>query len=275
MGRRILHVALIIAFTIAGAAVAFSTDLTVQIKNCPKAVKAGQNLDSSFKVEVENKGDTAVKNVPLEIVLKSSRFCPVPTPHAAYSMNYFDGVLLMGGRESVTLQPGHSSVIPLHGLNTIPRDTPVGRTYYLCAVIDAGDTVKESNEENNCACSPVRVSGSEESPNITGYGESCIRKGGNVTIFGRNFGQGADRSVFLSGNGVNMNLQVNSWTDSMISARVPDDLSIREGQQYFIGIRNRGNAELLSNTSAYINICPERKTEPAPGSGMPAPHFLY
>jgi hypothetical protein len=274
MGRRILRIVLIIAFTFAGAAVAFSTDLTIQIKKCPKAVKAGQDLDSSILVVVGNKGDVAVKNVPIEIVLKSSRFCPVPTPHAVYSMNYFDGVLLMGGRESVSLKPGQSSVVPLHGMNTIPSDTPVGRTYFLCAIVDAGDTVKETNEENNCACSPVRIAGAEDRPNITGYGEACIRKGGNVTIFGRNFGQGADKSVFLGGNGVNINLPVNSWSDSMIRARVPDDLAIREGLQYFIAVRKRINAELLSNTSAYISICPERKTEPVPGSAPPIPPFF-
>jgi hypothetical protein len=275
MGCCILRAVLTIAFIFAGAAVAYSTDLTVLIKKCPKAVKAGQDLDSSFRVVVGNKGNVAVKNVPVEIVLKNTMFCPVPTPHAEYSTHFFNGVLLMGGRESVTLEPGQSSNVPLHGMNTIPGDTPQGRTYFLCAIVDAGDTVKESDEVNNCACCAVKVTGAEEKPVITGYGEMCIRKRGNVTIFGRNFGQSVGKSVFLGGNGVNINLLVDSWSDSMIRARVPDDPAIREGQQYYTGVRKTEGAAVLSNTGAYISICPERKMEPVPSPVPPVPPFLH
>ncbi len=275
MGRNISFTALAAAFLIAEATVAYSMDLTVQIKNCPRAVKAGQDLDSSFKVVVENMGNTAVKNVPVEIVLKKTTFCPVPTPHAEYSAHYFDGVLLQGGRESVTLEPGKSAVVPLHGINTIPADTPVGRSYFLCAVVDAGDTVKESNEINNCACCSVKVTGAEEKPVITGYGEACVRKSGHVTILGRNFGQGVGKYVFLGGNGVDMRLPVDSWSDSMISARIPDDPAIREGLQYYTGVRKTDDGGLLSNTGAYISICPEQKMGPQYSPPPPAAPFLH
>ncbi len=275
MAQRILYMVMTAVLLFAGAGVLFAQDLTVQIKNCPRSVKAGQNLDSSFRVAVTNNGAAAVKDVAVEIVLKKNTFCPVPTRHAEYSRSYFDGVLLQGGRESVSLAPGKTVAVPLHGMNTIPWDTPVGRTYYLCAVVDAGDTVKETSEENNCACCPVKVTEVEEKPQVTGYGETCIARGGTVTILGRNFGSEAGKAVFLGGSGINVNLRVISWGDSSITAAVPDDLRIQDGQRYFIGIRETGKTGWLSNTGTYIATCPRQQPGPAPRPVPPVPPFLH
>ncbi len=251
-----------VALLFAGNVTLFAQGLTIQITNCPKTVKAGQNLDSSFKVVVANNGDVAVKDVAVEFVLKKNANCTTPARHAFYSPNYFDGVLLREGRESVSLAPKQKVTLGPHGMNTIPEDTPAGRTYFLCAVIIAGDKVKEIGEEKNCSCCPIKVTGIEERPVITGYGETCISRRGTVSILGRNFGSAEGKAVFLAGAGATVNLSVISWSDSAIIAQIPDDANIQGGRRYFAGIRKADSGELLSNTGVYIPVCPEQKTMP-------------
>lgn len=275
MAQRFVYMAVAVTFLIAETAVLHAQDLTIQIKNCPTSVKVGQALNNSLRVVVGNVGGAAVKNVAVEMVLKKNAVCKVPERRAVYSPNYFDGVLLQGGRESVSLDKGQTTVLTLHGMNTIPEDTPVGRTYFLCAVIDPGNAVKESNESNNCACCAVKIAGIEEKPKITGYGEACINKSGAVTILGRNFGSGAGKTVVLGGSGIKVSLPVVSWADSMIMAQVPDDARIVSGQRYFIGIQKTDSAEWLSNIDAYVATCPTQKPSPVPHPAPPVPPFFY
>lgn len=163
MYKRVLFIYSIIFVLLVGVGSinAQQTDLIIKISNCPQSAKAGQELGSSFKVVATNRGNIEVKEVAVDIVLKKDTSCPTPTPVAVYSPNFSDGVLLKGGREHVSLKPGQTLNVKLNGTNTIPADTPSGK-YFLCAVIDAGDKVKESNEGNNCACCPLKIAGAGE-----------------------------------------------------------------------------------------------------------------
>lgn len=144
-------------FLLVGAAQASAQqDLAVRILKCPTSAKAGQELKAGLQVNAINGGRTAVKDVAVDIVLKKDVSCPVPTPLAVYSPNYSNGVLLKGGREYVSLNSGQILNVKLNGTNTIPADTAAGN-YFLCAVIDAGNKIKEVNEPNNCACCPVQI----------------------------------------------------------------------------------------------------------------------
>lgn len=229
-------------------------DLTVKIKRCPKSAKAGQALGSGFQVVATNSGDTAVKNVAVDIVLRSDTSCPSPAPYAGYSANYSNGVLLKGGREHVSLNAGQTLNVKLNGTNTIPADTPSG-AYYLCAVIDAGNKVTEADEGNNCSCCRLKIAGEEAKPEITGYREKCGKKGANVTILGKHFGAQAGKGVALGGHGIHVNLPVVSWSDTIIVAQIPDDPKIQEGQWYYIGVEKADHSEWLSNISKNITIC--------------------
>jgi hypothetical protein len=140
-------------------------DLTVRIRHCPRSVKQGYELGSLVKVVAINRGEVPVKDVDLDIVLKKENTCPVPTPVSTYSAHFSNGILLKGGHEQVSLNAGQNLEITLTGANTIPTDTPAGE-YFLCAVIDAGDKIKESNEANNCACCPVKVITSIAKPDL-------------------------------------------------------------------------------------------------------------
>jgi hypothetical protein len=133
-----------------------ATDLTVRIKECPKTARPGHDLGTALKIKAINRGTIDTKDVLVDIILKKELICPVPTPLAEYSPHFHDGVLLKGGRQQVSLNAGQRFVISPVGPNTIPADTPAG-DYFLCAVIDAGNKFKESDEENNCACCPLKI----------------------------------------------------------------------------------------------------------------------
>jgi hypothetical protein len=229
-------------------------DLLIKITNCPKTVKAGQELGASFKVTAMNQGDTAVKDVAVDLVLRSDTSCPTPANYANYSPDYSNGVLLKGGREHVSLNPEEKKNVQLNGTNTIPSNTPTGK-YYLCAVIDAGNKVKEIKEDNNCACCPVNVVSHESKPEITGYKEKCGKKGSNITIIGKNFGSSEGKGVALGGHGIHVDLNIISWNNTTIIARIPDDPKITEGQWYYTGIEKADHSEWLSNISKNITIC--------------------
>ncbi len=140
-------------------------DLTVKIRKCPKTVRPGTELGSSIKVTAQNRGGVAVKDVDLEIVLRKDNYCPVPAPAGVYSPHFSNGVLLKGGHELVSLKAYEKQEVRLDGANAIPSDTPAGE-YFLCAIIDAGNKIRESNETDNCSCCPVKVINTVGKPDL-------------------------------------------------------------------------------------------------------------
>jgi len=245
-------------FLVGVAPVSAQQDLAVKILQCPRVAHANQNLGAGFQVVAQNSGKAAAKDVAVDIVLKKNSSCAVPTPLAVYAPNYSDGVLLKGGREHVSLNPGQTLNVKLNGTNTIPADTPAGN-YFLCAVIDAGNKIKEVNESNNCSCCPLTITASAVKPEITGYKERCGVKGSNVTILGKNFGTQAGKGVALGGHGIHVDLSVISWSNTSIVAQIPNDPKIQEGQWYYIGVEKSNHSEWLSNISKNITICKPQK----------------
>jgi hypothetical protein len=92
----------------------------------------------------------------IDVVL--SRDGNVPARFAVFSPDFVEDVLLRGGRTSNTadLAPGATRVYP--GQGVIPADTPIGN-YFLCARIDPGNRVAESNELNNTGCVQIHING--------------------------------------------------------------------------------------------------------------------
>ena len=142
-----------------------SSDLTLKIKECPKTARPGQDIGNAFKVKAINRGGVNVTDILVDVILKKESVCQVPAPLSDYSSNYHDGVLLKGGRYHVSLNAGQQLSLNLNGLNAIPSDTPQG-DYFLCAVIDAENKIKESSKENNCICCPIKISTSAARPNL-------------------------------------------------------------------------------------------------------------
>ncbi len=131
-------------------------DLIIKLR-CPKSAAAGQELGTSIQVWVRNQGDVTAKNFSVDLVLSTDT--TIPVKFAVYSPNFSEDVLLQGGREHVNeLLPGKTINVKLNGNNKIPGDTPSG-LFYLGAVVDPGNVVKESNEQNNTAYCPMKIKG--------------------------------------------------------------------------------------------------------------------
>jgi hypothetical protein len=83
----------------------------------------------------------------------------------------------------------------------------------------------------------------------------CVDRGGQVTVEGLRFGRQQDsRLLELGGHGIGVGLRVASWSDTRITAIVPDDPRIEYGQWYYIGLQNR-DRQWISNISRTITIC--------------------
>jgi len=277
MSKHILLAAIVTALLVPCTGISFAQDLTVQVLNCPRSAKAGQDLNASFQVAVTNKGKTEVKDVAVALVLKKNALCPAPDRPAVYSPDFFDGVLLRDGRHYVSVAAGQTVAIKLYGANTIPANIPIGRTYYLCAVIAGGDRHQQDNKAGTCACCPIQVVGTEAGAVITGLAQGCATKRGTLTIHGRNFGSGTAKTVVLSGAGTRMDLTVLSWGDAAIVVMIPDDAGIRDGRDYQLSIQRADHTEVLSNSKP-ISICPVQLPLPVPipvQPPPPVPPFLF
>ncbi len=148
-------------------------DLSVQISGLSTA-RAGDNIGSSLRLETKNTsratapGTTGRVNPDngymIDLVLSTDQ--RVPDGFANYSPNFSEDVLLQGGRISrtVDLAPGATRIYSreIASSGRIPRDTPTGR-YWVCARIDPGKKVAESNEGNNVDCTQIQIRGTDAS----------------------------------------------------------------------------------------------------------------
>ena len=126
----------------------------------PTEAKPGEEIP--VKLPVKNIGASAPGTIDetengymVDIVLSTDDFAPIK--FAKFSPHFFEDVLLKGGRVSrtQTLPPGERIEYAVRVV--IPVDAPPG-DYHLCAVVDPGTVVQESNENNNVACSRLRLS---------------------------------------------------------------------------------------------------------------------
>jgi hypothetical protein len=128
--------------------------------------RAGQDL--TIGLEIANRGDTpcvgtleaASAGYMVDIFISSDR--NPPPSWAVYSATWREDALLRGGRVSRTnsVAPGDNFRYgaPSYeiGPMTLPTGIPPGE-YYLCAGVDLGHRIAESNERNNVACNPIRI----------------------------------------------------------------------------------------------------------------------
>ena len=138
-------------------------DLIVRLQ-APHVAFAGQDISALIRLFARNIGPAPAPGTNgvinpaggymIDVVL--SRDGNVPEGFAVFSPNFVEDELLRGGRTSNTadLAPGATRVYP--GQGVIPADTPSGN-YFLCARIDPGNRVAESNELNNTSCVQIHI----------------------------------------------------------------------------------------------------------------------
>jgi hypothetical protein len=135
-------------------------DLTVDLAG-PAAAAPGADVGPQIRLIVKNIGRAVApgtENHPTGYMvdLTLGRDGVVPPGFRVYAPNFAEDVLLKGGRVSRTadLAPGAFRQYPVGA--GIPADTPPGN-YFLCATVDPGGAVAESNEGNNTMCRPIRI----------------------------------------------------------------------------------------------------------------------
>lgn len=93
-------------------------------------------------------------------------------------------------------------------------------------------------------------------PFVAGFQpEGCIRKNSALSILGREFGATQGRNhVELGGHGISASLPVAAWSDTRITATLPNDARIAGGQWYYIGIKNSAGY-WITNIDKTITVC--------------------
>ncbi len=184
-------------------------DLKVRF-TAPKSVVPGTDISSQIKLKVYNSGSSPAPGTisagrngyMVDMVLSTDT--NVPMTFAPYSPNFLEDVLVKGGRVSrtYTLRPGHSKFYPV-GV-TIPKNVP-SNSCYLCAIVDPGNKIKESNENNNVYCKKIYYktnnSSNAKKPDLGMYGflrigEKKRQVKWNGTIYLR------PEDAFLTSNGI-------------------------------------------------------------------------
>jgi hypothetical protein len=121
-------------------------DLVVTMKY-PFNGSPGQALGKDISLTIENKGTVPAENFDVQMVLSGDT--DIPVEPVTYAEEFKDNILLEQGKETVAaLQPGERAALSFKGSLKVPPGTAPGR-YYLGAVVDAGDKIKELNEKNN------------------------------------------------------------------------------------------------------------------------------
>lgn len=130
-----------------GADVAGTVFVTVQNTGSRQALGSDDAGDEGYFVDLVLSEDAVV---PVT-------FAVLPSPYA-----FTEDMLLLGGRISntQTLSGGASASYPGHG-GAIPPGTP--SPVFLCAVVDPGLRISESDEANNTSCTEITLTAPEQS----------------------------------------------------------------------------------------------------------------
>jgi hypothetical protein len=124
----------------------------------PRLQIAVNNLGLSTAPGTVNPDGTIKPGYMVDLVLSRDMIVPpgfavVPLPAG---VAFVEDGLLVGGRISNTPDVPPATPIPLVGGAVIPLQAPLGEQF-LCAQVDPGNVVPESNETNNVRCLKVQV----------------------------------------------------------------------------------------------------------------------
>jgi hypothetical protein len=135
-------------------------DLMIDLAS-PATAAPGEDIGPRTHLVVKNVGQAPAHgtlNHPAGYMvdLTLGRDPVVPAGFRTYSPHFAEDVLLKGGRVSRTVDLGPRAFQAYPVGAGIPADTPPG-DYFLCATVDPGGAVAESNEANNTTCRRLTI----------------------------------------------------------------------------------------------------------------------
>lgn len=135
-------------YTLAWREITFAhfPDLSVSLKY-PVKVEPGSDITQDVSIIVENNGTADAAKFQLDLVL--SKDSNIPVQPASPSETFTEDMLLQNGRINVELvKPGESITLHLRNPVKVPLDALPDK-YYLGAVADSDNKLKEMDETNN------------------------------------------------------------------------------------------------------------------------------
>lgn len=217
---------LIVAVVACVASVGCQPDLEVTLTaNASYAV--GEDVASTVDITVTNSGsadavgtDTApADGYMVDLVLSSDATAPVAFAVLPSPYQFVEDMLVQGGRVSNTdtLAAGAAKTYSGHG-GPIPPGTP--SPAFLCAVVDPGTKIAESDESNNTSCVEVE---------ITPPAKACVTF--ETPPLGTEYGKpvpNAPGDLVLTEAGIEVTVENFAWTSggtfnhARIEASTPD-----------------------------------------------------
>lgn len=83
----------------------------------------------------------------------------------------------------------------------------------------------------------------------------CVEKGGTIFLQGLNLRTSSGHNIALDdGGGTHIDLTINNWSGTSISATVPNDPRVQEGASYWVAMET-GHSQWLGNIDKSITIC--------------------
>lgn len=225
----------------------------------------GALIGKQVRVVVKNLGNRNTGKFFVDLVLSSDT--KVPVKMATYSAVFKEDVLLQGGRESIeNLAPGKSQAVSFPAQCKLPDKIKPG-IYYLAAVADPGQTVKEKNERNNVAQKQIKVNPLPPPPvTINSIGQTGYWSSGGglfeVNLSGSGFGsQCGDKTVRIGGYEAGAS-DMELWSDTQVIVPLPNDFPF--GNRHDIAVWENGSvvSNVKQNVLIYMDITAHEFTIP-------------
>lgn len=229
-----------------------------------KALVPGETIGKRVKIVVKNIGKRRTGRFFVDLVLSSDM--NVPVKPAVYSPVYQEDVLLLGGRVNVdNLAPGAVKTLSLPEQSKIPDKIKPG-TYYLAAVADTENVVRESNEANNIAMRRIRVKIPMLYPIVinsvgqTGYWSSGCGSI-EVNLGGSGFGTVIGNKTVKIGTHTFGASNMEAWLDTGVIVCMPHDFPF--GNRFDIQIMENGHpvSNKKKNVLLYMDITQHEFTD--------------
>ena len=229
----------------------------------------GISLSGKFSIKVSNTGKISTPDTYVDLVLSKDKLIPLKS--ASYSSKFYEAVHLLGCKINVKgLKPGSQIDLKVPRLCKIPGKIKAG-DYFLGAMIDPDNLIKERNEKNNLSLIRIRIKAILYQPitidNIKQTGVWPSASGHfEMTLNGTGFGNTIGTRIVRVGTHSFGSGNMEYWSPNQVIVTFPYDFPL--GNFYNIWVEDGGIriSNLMKNVMLYMDLS---ATEWADGNGNP------